>query len=252
MPEEINRILTDNVSTLLFSPTGTGIKNLAGEGFEMAALPPFTIDHPGIFHFGDVMYDNALYYSRLAESRSKILDELKLHGKEFVLCTIHRDGNTDSTNRLSAIMASLDQLSRDKKIDFILPLHPRTIKMLPLMLSDDLKDRLDANPYLRMTGPVTYFDMLLLEKNCRMIITDSGGVQKESYFFCKPCLVLRSESEWKELIDLGTATIVDAYPEKISEAFLRYYKRPPEDFPPIFGEGNAAEFILNELVKFLP
>jgi len=252
MPEEINRVVTDHLSTLLFSPTETGIKNLAGEGFDTDALPPYSIDHPGIFHCGDVMYDNALFFSKLAESKSTILSDLKLNEKDFILCTVHRDSNTDSSDRLSAIMESLDQISREKKIDLILPLHPRTIKMLPVMLSDDLKDHLDANPYLRMSGPVTYFDMLLLEKNCRMIITDSGGVQKESYFFRKPCMVLRSESEWKELIDLGTATIVDADPEKINEAFLRYYKRPPENFPPIFGKGNAAEFILNELVKFLP
>ncbi len=104
-----------------------------------------------------------------------------------------------------------------------------------------------------MTGPVTYFDMLLLENRCRMIITDSGGVQKESYFFRKPCLVLRSESEWKELIELGTATIVDADPENDQlKLFISYYNKPPEHFPPIFGDGHAAEFILNELVKFLP
>lgn len=251
MPEEINRIVTDHVSTLLFSPTGTGIKNLSAEGFDTAPLPPYSIDHPGIFHCGDVMYDNALYYSQLAESRSKILDDLKLTGKDFVLCTIHRDSNTDSSDRLSAIMESLDQLSRDKKIEFIIPFHPRTIKMLPLMVADELKDRLDANPFLRMTGPVTYFDMLLLENGCRMIITDSGGVQKESYFFGKPCLVLRSESEWKELMELGTATIVDADPKQIYEAFQRFYNNPPEHFPPIFGDGHAAEFILDELVKFL-
>lgn len=252
MPEEINRIVTDHVSTLLFSPTVTGIKNLAAEGFDTGALPPYSIDHPGIFHCGDVMYDNALFYSKLAESKSKILDDLKLHGKGFVLCTIHRDSNTDSSERLSAIMASLDQLSRDKNIEFILPLHPRTFKMLPVMIADDLKDRLDANPYLRMTGPVTYFDMLLLEKNCRMIITDSGGVQKESYFFRKPCLVLRSESEWKELMELGTAAIVDADPALIKQAFQSYYNQPPKQFPGIFGDGHAAEFILNELMNFLP
>jgi UDP-GlcNAc3NAcA epimerase len=252
MPEEINRIVTDHVSTLLFSPTETGIKNLVAEGFDINSRPPYTIDHPGVFHCGDVMYDNALFYSQLAEKRSTILNELKLHGKEFILGTIHRDSNTDSSERLSAIMASIDSISRDKQIDFILPLHPRTIKMLPLMLSEGLKDRLDVNPFLRMTGPVTYFDMLLLEKNCRMIITDSGGVQKESYFFRKPCLVLRSESEWKELIELGTATIVDANPERINKAFLNYYSNPPKDFSPVFGDGQAAAFILEQLVKFLP
>jgi UDP-GlcNAc3NAcA epimerase len=252
MPEEINRVVCDHLSTLLFSPTDTGIENLAGEGFDLNALPPYTIDHPGIYHCGDVMYDNALYFSKSAEINSNILNELNLSGKEFILCTIHRDSNTDSAERLNAIMGSLDEISRGREIDFILPLHPRTVKMLPVLLKSKLQDSIKTNPFLRMCGPVTYLDMLLLEKQCRMIITDSGGVQKESYFFRKPCLVLRSESEWKELIELGTATVVDADPEMISEAFQRYYNQPPEQFPAIFGDGHAAEFILSELMKFLP
>ncbi|MCK9399715.1 MAG: UDP-N-acetylglucosamine 2-epimerase (non-hydrolyzing) [Bacteroidales bacterium] len=252
MPEEINRVVCDHLSTFLFSPTQTGFKNLAKEGFDPDAQPPYTIDHPGIYHCGDVMYDNALYYSQLAEERSKILSDLALKGKDFILCTIHRDSNTDSADRLNAIMGSLDEISRDQQIDFVLPLHPRTVKMMPVMLNSKLQKSIEANPFLRMTGPVTYFDMLLLENRCRMIITDSGGVQKESYFFRKPCLVLRSESEWKELIELGTATIVDADPKMISDAFYRYYNQSPDQFPAIFGDGHAAEFILNELVKFLP
>lgn len=252
MPEEINRIVCDHLSTWLFSPTDTGIKNLAREGFDLNALPPYTIDHPGIYHCGDVMYDNALYFSESAEEKSNILQDSGLAGKDFILCTIHRDSNTDSAERLNAIMGSLDEISRKRQINFILPLHPRTVKMLPVLLSSKLQESLKANPFFRLCGPLTYFDMLLLEKRCRMIITDSGGVQKESYFFHKPCLVLRSESEWKELIELGTATLVDADPEMISESFLRYYNQPPSQFPAIFGDGQAAEFILNELVKFLP
>jgi UDP-GlcNAc3NAcA epimerase len=252
MPEEINRVVCDHLSTFLFSPTLTGFNNLIREGFDPHAQPPYTIDHPGIYHCGDVMYDNALYYSQLAEERSTIIGDLALKGKDFILCTIHRDSNTDSADRLNAIMGSLDEISREQQIDFVLPLHPRTVKMLPVMLNSKLQESIEANPFLRMTGPVTYFDMLLLENRCRMIITDSGGVQKESYFFRKPCLVLRRESEWKELIELGTAAIVDADPNMISDAFFRYYKQPPDQFPAIFGDGNAAEFILNELVRFLP
>lgn len=252
MPEEINRVVCDHLSTLLFSPTETGIKNLVREGFDPGAMPPFSIDHPGTFHCGDVMYDNALYYSLSAEKTSKILDDLNLKGKDFILCTIHRDTNTDSSARLNAIMSSLDEISREQKIEFVLPLHPRTAKTLPVILGRKLGESIKSNPYFRICGPVTYFDMLLLENRCRMIITDSGGVQKESYFFRKPCLVLRSESEWKELIELGTATIVDADTELIADAFQRYYNRPPGQFPAIFGNGQAAEFILRQLLKFLP
>jgi UDP-GlcNAc3NAcA epimerase len=252
MPEEINRVVCDHLSTFLFSPTRTGFNNLVREGFDPEALPPFSIDRPGIYHCGDVMFDNALYFIRIAEKRSHILHDLDLKEKDFILCTIHRDNNTDSASRLNAIMNSLNEISRSKQIIFILPLHPRTAKMLPVMLESKLRESISANPFFRITGPVSYFDMLLLENQCRMIITDSGGVQKESYFFRKPCLVLRSISEWKELIELGTASIVDADPKMIGDAFSLYYNHPPDQFPAIFGDGNAAEFILGELVKFLP
>ena len=252
MPEEINRVVCDHLSTFLFSPTLTSFNNLVREGFDPEARPPFSIDRPGIYHCGDVMFDNALHFIRIAGKRSQILHDLDLKEKDFILCTIHRDNNTDSASRLNAIMNSLNEISLARQIIFILPLHPRTAKMLPVMLESNLRESISANPFFRITGPVPYFDMLSLENQCRMIITDSGGVQKESYFFRKPCLVLRSESEWKELIELGTASIVDADPKMIGDAFSRYYNRPPDQFPAIFGDGNAAEFILGELVKFLP
>jgi len=252
MPEEINRIVSDHISTFLFSPTLTGIKNLTGEGFDPEARPPYSIDHPGIYHCGDVMFDNALYFKQIAEKRSTILGDLGLKEKDFILCTIHRDNNTDSAARLNAVMDTLNEISREKQVIFILPLHPRTTKMLPVMLESKLQECIAANPLFRITGPVSYFDMLVLESHCRLIITDSGGVQKESYFFRKPCLVLRPESEWQELLELGTAAIVDADPHLIREAFDRFQNQPPDQFPPIFGDGKAAEFILDELVKFLP
>ena len=251
MPEEINRIVCDHLSTFLFSPTHTGIKNLIREGFAEHAKPPFSIDNPGIYHCGDVMLDNALYFTDKAEESSHILEELDLKAKEFVLCTLHRNNNTDSALRLNAIMDTLNEISRGRQIQFILPLHPRTAKMLPVILESGLRESIKANPFFRVTAPVTYFDMLLLESRCRMIITDSGGVQKESYFFRKPCLVLRPESEWKELLEAGTAVITDAEPGKIKLAFDLYYSQPPDRFPPLFGDGKAAEFILGELVKFL-
>ncbi len=251
MPEEINRIISDHLSTLLFSPTRTGYNNLVNEGFNPDNRPPFSIDRPAIFHCGDVMLDNTLYFKQSAEIKSHILDDLDLKKNDFILCTIHRDYNTDSAERLNAIMGSLDELSRDRKIIFILPLHPRTNKMLPLLLNDKLSDSIASNPFFRIISPLTYFDMLVLESRCRMIFTDSGGVQKESYFLRKPCLVLRPETEWRELTDMGTAVLVDADPHLIVQTFDRFYKSPPAEFPEIFGDGSASEFILGELVKFL-
>jgi UDP-GlcNAc3NAcA epimerase len=252
MPEEINRIACDHMSTFLFSPTGTGIKNLAREGLNPAAQPPYTIDNPAIYHCGDVMLDNTLYFTQIAEKKSSIIESLGLNGLYFVLCTIHRDNNTDLADRLHAIISTLNEISREKQITFVLPLHPRTTKMLPVLLDKNLLDQVKSNPHFRITAPVGYFDMLLLESRSGMIITDSGGVQKESYFFRKPCLVLRPESEWVELIEQRTAVLVDADPKLIRETFERYHKQPPIHFPPIFGDGKAAEFILHELVKFLP
>jgi UDP-GlcNAc3NAcA epimerase len=247
MPEEINRILCDHVSTLLFSPTLTGFQNLVREGFDPSAKPPFSADHPGIFHCGDVMYDNALYYAEKAGISSKVLSSLDLENKEFILCTIHRDSNTDHADRLNAIFDALDEITRQHRIDMIMPMHPRTKKMLPLIINSDLIRRIHSNPFLKLTEPVAYFDMLALESRCAMIITDSGGVQKESYFFKKPCLVLRSESEWKELTELGTARIVDADKPLIINAYKEFLKNPPADFPPIFGDGHASEFIVGEI-----
>jgi UDP-GlcNAc3NAcA epimerase len=247
MPEEINRVVCDHLSTFLFSPTQTGFENLVKEGFDPKISPPYSIDRPAIHHCGDVMYDNALHFIQTAEKRSHILDDLDIKDKDFILCTIHRDINTDSADRLNTIMNTLDEISRAEKMIFILPLHPRTNKMLPALL----RERMASNPFFRIMTPVTYFDMLMLESRCLMIFTDSGGVQKESYFFRKPCLVLRPETEWKELTDLGNAVIVDADPYLIMETFHRFYKTPPDKFPQIFGDGKAAEFILGELVKFL-
>jgi UDP-GlcNAc3NAcA epimerase len=252
MPEEINRVVCDHVSTFLFSPTGTGFKNLEREGFDPAARPPYSIDNPVIYHCGDVMFDNTLYFTRIAEKKSNIINDLGIDEKYFVLCTIHRNNNTDSASRLNSIMSTLNGISRERQIIFILPLHPRTTKMLPVLLDKNLFDSIKSNPYFRITAPVSFFDMLMLESKCGMIITDSGGVQKESYFFRKPCLVLRPESEWKELMEQGTAVIVDADPESIRKSFDHYFNKPPIHFPPVFGDGKAAEFILHELVKFLP
>jgi UDP-GlcNAc3NAcA epimerase len=252
MPEEINRVVCDHLSTLLFSPTETGYKNLAREGFDPDARPPWSVDNPGIYHCGDLMYDNAIYFARMAEQKSKVLTELGIDRMEFILVTIHRDHNTDLAERLNAIIGSINEISRNYKIPFIVPLHPRTAKMMPELLDATNKLNLSSNPYLRFTAPVGYLDMLMLESRSRMIITDSGGVQKESYFFRKPCLVLRPETEWKELTELGTAMLVDASPERIRAAFDHFYKDPPPNFPAIFGDGHAAEFILEEMIKFLP
>ncbi|MBR6437688.1 MAG: UDP-N-acetylglucosamine 2-epimerase (non-hydrolyzing) [Bacteroidales bacterium] len=247
MPEEINRICCDHCSTLLFSPTATGFKNLINEGFNPDNQKKYTIDNPGIYHCGDVMYDNSRHFANIADKKSQILDKEELRGTDYVLCTIHRDNNTDQPERLNAIFKALLKISEEKTI--VLPLHPRTSKLLNTSLKDDLFDKISNNKNIKIIPPVSFFDMIVLERHAQMVVTDSGGVQKEAFFFQKPCLILRSETEWKEIVECGAAIITDADEEKIIESYNRFVDNPPHNYPNIFGDGNAATFICKEMLE---
>ena len=249
MPEEINRICCDHCSTLLFSPTATGFKNLINEGFNPDNKKKFTIDNPGIYHCGDVMYDNSKYFANIANHKSQILDKEGLRGIDYVLCTIHRDNNTDQPERLNAIFKALLKISGSKTV--VLPLHPRTSKLLSANLEKDLYNKITNSPGIKILPPASFLDMIVLERHAQMIATDSGGVQKEAFFFQKPCLILRSETEWKEIVECGAAVITDADEERIINAFNNYIENPPHKFPEIFGDGKAAEFICKEMLENL-
>ena len=247
MPEEINRICCDHCSTLLFSPTATGFKNLINEGFNPDNKKKFTIDNPGIYHCGDVMYDNSKYFANIADNKSQILDKEGLRGVDYVLCTIHRDNNTDQPERLNAIFKALLNISESKTV--VLPLHPRTSKLLNINLEKTLLERITNKPNIKILPPASFLDMIVLERHAQMVVTDSGGVQKEAFFFQKPCLILRTETEWKEIVECGAAVITDADEEKIVESFKDFIENPPHNYPEIFGDGNAAEFICKEMLE---
>ena len=249
MPEEINRIVCDHTSTLLFTPTRAGLNNLIREGFKPHNKPPYTPDNPGVFHCGDVMYDNSLYFGELAERKSDILDKLNLTSGNFVLATIHRDNNTDVPERLSAIFEALIQIAEDYEIDIVLPLHPRTSKMMKQNLPAELFQRIEDSIFLKVVPPVSFFEITALEKNCKMVMTDSGGVQKEAYFFQKPVIILRTETEWVEIVESGAGKITDADTDRIIEAFNYFETSDSVDFPPVFGDGKAAEFICEQILK---
>ncbi len=221
MPEEINRVLTDRISTWLFCPTETSVTNLRNEGFDA---------FPARIHLtGDVMYDVALHYSSLSAERSGIIRQLQLHGRPFVLVTLHRQENSDDPRRLAEIIGALNDLSRETNI--VLPLHPRTQKVLA-----DSGMKLNFIP----VDPVGYFDMVELLKNCSFVMSDSGGVQKEAFFFRKHCLVLRDETEWTELVEMGYNFITGANREIIVTrahevaGFSRLFEETP------YGDGTAA------------
>lgn len=249
MPEELNRIVSDHSSTLLFTPTHAAFKNLISEGFRPENSPPYTISNPKIYLTGDIMYDNSKFFAALAEKKkADFFHRLKLERDNYILVTIHRDTNTDDFERLSDILITLSSLAEQRKINLVMPLHPRTIVSLKTNLNK-LYCELYDNSLIKLIPPVSFLEMILLEKNSRMIITDSGGVQKESHFFKRPCIVLRKETEWVELVNNGTSRLVDADPVRISEEFNNLFDSHANlEYPGFYGDGKAAEFILKEVL----
>lgn len=246
MPEEINRIVCDHCSTLLFTPTKAGLENLKREGFPMDNDGPYTIDNPKVWHCGDIMYDNSLHFADIAEAKTDIIKRLNLNRLPFVLATIHRDSNTDQPERLNAIFGAILQLSRETTI--VLPLHPRTAKLLKTNLKPEIQEQIFSTPSIRIMPPVSFLEMVALERHAQLVMTDSGGVQKEAYFFRKPCIILRPETEWVEIVQTGNAILADADESRIMQAWRKFKDNPPCEFPEIFGDGHAAEFMLEQLL----
>ena len=255
MPEEINRIVCDHCSTILFTPTKAGMENLKREGFSIDesgtstgswTVRP-TIDNPKVYHCGDIMYDNSIHFAHVAETKTDILKRMNISDNRFVLATIHRDTNTDQRERLCAIFAALIQLS--KEIRIVLPLHPRTAKLLKTNLDDNLQKRLSEAQNISIIPPASFLEMVALERSAQLVVTDSGGVQKEAYFFEKPCVILRPETEWVEIVETGNAILADADEQRILEAWKHFNDNPPTDFPMIFGDGHAAEFMSEKMLQ---
>ena len=220
MPEEINRILTDRISSVLFCPTEAALKNLAAEGFDN--LPVQIVKN------GDVMQDAALFYASRAAEKSTILKQLSVD--RFVLATVHRQENTDDPVKLKNIIEGLNAIH--KEFPVVLPLHPRTRNIL---MQSGLKTD------VILIDPVGYFDMIMLLQQCRLVITDSGGVQKEAFFFGKHCITLREQTEWVELIEHGFNRLVGSDPQQLKQAF-RYFMNTQSDFlVNLYGNGKAAE-----------
>ncbi|MFB3916899.1 MAG: non-hydrolyzing UDP-N-acetylglucosamine 2-epimerase [Terriglobales bacterium] len=231
-PEEINRVLADHVSSLLFAPTAQAIENLRREGVT-----------ENVHLSGDVMYDAALFYASRAEQRSLILQQLGLRHKQYVLATIHRAENTDNLRRLRTVLGALAKISAE--IPVLLPLHPRTRK---IMQREGMLD--DTASRLHLTAPVGYLDMIQLEKHARLIATDSGGVQKEAFFHGVPCVTLRETTEWVELVEMGWNRL--APPTSIADVLAvintALSTTPPPALDP-YGGGIAGEQIARVLAS---
>ena len=230
MPEEINRILTDRVSNLLFCPTQTAIDNLRREGYD-------NIDTE-IVRTGDVMYDAALFYSGSARPPQTELPD------HFILCTIHRAENTDTPEILTAMMTALEKVSK-RELPVVLPLHPRTRARLDEMGYDRA-----ASP-IRFIEPVGYFEMVWLLQHCSLVMTDSGGVQKEAFFFRRPCVTLRNETEWVELVAGGYNRLAGTAPSEILSATETMLSAAPDYSVPLYGDGKSGEMIVEKLMQHL-
>jgi UDP-GlcNAc3NAcA epimerase len=250
MPEEINRILTDHVSSLLFAPTGTGVENLLREGFALRPAGEGRANHPAVIRTGDVMYDNALHYrGRAAEKTREWFAGLGLSEGSFCLATIHRNANTDDPLRLRAILQGIGRAAALTGGPVVLPLHPRTRKMMAHFAETDSFFE-NLPPSIRLIPPASYLQMVRLESACSMVLTDSGGVQKEAYFYGKPCVVLRPETEWLELLEAGAARLADADPALIENA-VREFRDSPREVPAgLYGDGHSAARIAAALLDF--
>jgi UDP-GlcNAc3NAcA epimerase len=224
MPEEVNRILTDRISSILFCPTTTAIKNLEVEGYNNFNCK--------VVLSGDVMFDAVQYYQSKIETHSTIIERENLTQKSFVLATLHRAENTNDSKRLIEICQAFNEINQ--KVKVVLPLHPRTKAFLT---SQNIK--LNAH----VIDPVGYFDMLALLRNCKMVLTDSGGLQKEAYFFEKFCITLRDQTEWIELIDAGVNALAGADRKKIISLFDENIGKTIKLKEGLYGNGNAASII---------
>lgn len=219
MPEEINRILTDRISSLLFCPTPMAATNLEKEGFNGFPCRVLTT--------GDVMLDAALHFGNKAIKPS----EINLPDR-FALVTLHRQENTDNPVRLQNIIKTLNELSRE--LPFVFPMHPRTYKQLQNGTQEKLSENIISIP------PQGYLEMLYLIQHCRLVLTDSGGLQKEAYFFKKPCITLREETEWTELVDANVNILTGSDPTLIRQAFSVFYRKAPSFSGGLYGNGQAA------------
>lgn len=229
MPEEVNRILTDHVSELLLCPTQAAIRNLASEGVER-----------GVHHVGDVMYDAALIFAQAAAQSSEVMARQRLTPKSFVLATVHRAENTDDERRFESILRALVRVA-SPACPLLLPLHPRTRATIE---ARGLTPLVTENPALLVIEPVPFLDMIVLEQQAKLILTDSGGVQKEAYFHRVPCVTLRDETEWVETVEAGWNQLAGADQERIVAAVAA--ARPGRMIDE-YGVGKAAEKVVELL-----
>ena len=232
MPEEVNRILTDRIASLLLCPTDTAIQNLKNEGYDQLDI--------NVINCGDIMKDAVAHYSKTSSQKSQIVRNLNLEENEFILATIHRQENTDSIKVIEAIFDGLSEIHKIKKV--VMPLHPRTKKIL---------EQNNLSYPIHFIEPVGYFDMLELLKNCNTVVTDSGGLQKEAFFNGKFCVVAREQTEWVELVENGFAKLVGSNTKQMVAAFKEFQTLENDFEKELFGNkvGEKIHKAIDKLIE---
>lgn len=247
MPEEVNRVCTDHISSLMSCPNQTAITNLKKEGITDHS-GTCTADNPWVKFHGDVMYDNILFLREKFGNHCNLMDQFGLEENGFVLATIHRPSNTDSSETLQKLFSGLQHLADQNNLKVFLPLHPRTLKLAESSLDPAFWNAFKNDKNIIIHDPIGIIEIGQLVGKSRMVITDSGGLQKEAVFLNRPCIILRDRTEWVELVDCGWGKTVGFDPEKLANAY-KELSQLSGSAPPLYGDGNAAQNLCSDILN---
>ena len=250
MPEEYNRIETDKRATYLFCPTITAVQNLINENYYYDAKKPYCPKNKDIILSGDIMYDNAIFFKNKEILIAPNIKNYFENIPSFILCTIHRQHNTDESQRFKELLQAFVLIANQQQ-HILFPIHPRTDKMLKQYIGEDIYHSFTTHPYIHIIKPLSYFEMMYAEQHATLIITDSGGVQKEAYFYQKPCIIVRDETEWVELLEHKSSILSTSTPEVMLKNYYTCIQQTNSNFPPVFGNGQAALIICKEILRVL-
>lgn len=250
-PEEVNRIVTDHLSTLLFVPSVAGMESLEREGFpSVKETKDIGLNNPGVFQCGDIMYDNTLFFrEQVLKTQSTIFEKYDIPNENFILATMHRPSNVDQHETLKDIISAFKDIVEKHSKTIVLPLHPRTKSKIE---TDATLKEMISDSRIKIISPVSFLEMIVLEENCDLVMTDSGGVQKEAYFLEKPCVIMLEETPWIELLESGNAVLSGSDYEKITGGVDKLLQEKDNlVYPKMYGDGKASEFICQKIIDVL-
>jgi UDP-GlcNAc3NAcA epimerase len=249
MPEELNRIICDQLATVLFTPTPQAIENLASEGIRHNSSKPVSLNNPAVVNCGDVMLDVAkIFKERVAALNWKDIGLIQ-PSKRWILCTLHREQNTSNLANLNEVVKAILALPDSQNCEIVWPLHPRTRKALESIHEPDILDKLESHPAIHLCDPLSYLQTQFLLHHCDIVLTDSGGLQKEAFFADKPSVIMRNETEWVELLEHEYALLCNTDSERMKKAISKQWNKDLKNSPSFYGNGNASASIVNTILS---